>query len=289
MGERVRPHAALRLLLQGVVADVAGRVQGFLDVARLQPLQALLAVVRPHPRVAIRLQFLPHRQAIGAIHRGAAATRLVDLVEHAGQFLHVMADLVRDHVGAGEVAGGMQFVLQLLEERQVQVHLLVARAIERAHRRGGAAAGRVHATAEQVQLGLDIGGAVRLEDRTPALLGRMQDRADEGLLLGIDLERLPGLRRCARRGAALVQQCQRILEEDPAQQRQHDQAAQAHAATAAETRATAATAVDLDVAAAAAFSPIHRNPLLTDARAPTPHGDDSASTGITPRRALPLK
>jgi hypothetical protein len=41
VGEALRHHRALRLALQGVVADLRGRVQAFLDVALLQPAFAL--------------------------------------------------------------------------------------------------------------------------------------------------------------------------------------------------------------------------------------------------------
>ena len=170
-----------------------------------------------------------------------------------------MADLVRNHVGPREIAGGMQLVLQLLEERHVEIDLLVARTVERPDRGGGATACGIHATAEQVEFGVDVGHAFCLENRPPGLLGRMQDRADEILLLRIDLCRRAVLHGRAGWHAALVQQGQRVLEEYPADDRQHHDRAQAHAATATKASTTAAT-VDLDVAAAATFSPIHTFP-----------------------------
>ena len=54
--------------------------------------------------------------------------------------LHVMADLVGDHIGFRELAGiaaraGAELVLQIVEERRVEIDALIARAIERPHRR----------------------------------------------------------------------------------------------------------------------------------------------------------
>ena len=55
-----RHHAALRLLLQGVVADGGRRAQAFLDVARLQTLLHGVGAVGPHAGEAIGLQFHAH-------------------------------------------------------------------------------------------------------------------------------------------------------------------------------------------------------------------------------------
>lgn len=68
MGEGIRHHHAAALALQAIVADGVGGVQGFLDVARLQPVQPLLCTVGPDPGEAVRLQFLAYRRAVGALH-----------------------------------------------------------------------------------------------------------------------------------------------------------------------------------------------------------------------------
>ncbi len=43
-----------------------------------------------------------------------------------------MADLVGDHVGLGEVSWRAEALIQLAEEREVDVELVIARAVERA-------------------------------------------------------------------------------------------------------------------------------------------------------------
>ena len=48
-----------------------------------------------------------------------------------------MADLVRDHVRLSEIAGRPEAVAQLTEERQIEIELLVGRAVERTGRRAG--------------------------------------------------------------------------------------------------------------------------------------------------------
>ncbi|MNG26148.1 hypothetical protein D3C84_1111000 [compost metagenome] len=60
MGKRVRYHPTLTLLLQAVVANGVGGVQGFFDIAGFQPVQTLLRMVGPDPGQAIGLQFLAH-------------------------------------------------------------------------------------------------------------------------------------------------------------------------------------------------------------------------------------
>ena len=62
-------------------------------------------------------------------------------VERAFEVLDVMADLMGDDIGLGEVAGRAEALRQLVEEGRVDVDLLVGRAVERPHRRLAHAAG----------------------------------------------------------------------------------------------------------------------------------------------------
>ena len=75
------------------------------------------------------------------------------LVGDAEQGLHVMADLVRDHVGLGEVARCLEAVLQLPVEVEVDVDLVIERAIERPHRRLAGAARRLRGALNSTSVG----------------------------------------------------------------------------------------------------------------------------------------
>ncbi|MNI85216.1 hypothetical protein D3C73_1421890 [compost metagenome] len=95
----------------------------------------MLRLVSPYTGQAVGLQFLAHQQAIVTLQALACTARGIDLGRHAKQGLHVVADLVGDHVGLGEVACGGEAGFHFTEERHVQVHPLVGRAVERPHRR----------------------------------------------------------------------------------------------------------------------------------------------------------
>jgi hypothetical protein len=168
--------------------------------------------------------------------------------------LHVRTYFVRDHIGSGEIAGRTEAVLQFLKKRDVQRHFLIARTIERPHRGGCGTANGIHATAEQFKFGIGIGFAVRREDVTPGCFGRTTSLADKLLLLRIDLCRYPILRGRIGLSTILIQQRQRVLEEHPANDGEHHNGAKTHAA--------ATATIDLDIAAAFTFLPIHR--FLTD-------------------------
>src|SRR5262249_30420780 len=105
VGEAVGYDVALRSPLQRVVADRGGRAQGRLDVSGLDerrlafvPEHRVLAV-RPHPGEAVGLQLDLHLDVIGRSLAAGRALRLLRLRQDAEQVLHVVADLVRDHVG----------------------------------------------------------------------------------------------------------------------------------------------------------------------------------------------
>ena len=82
----------------------------------------LVILVGPHAGEAIRLS------SIRPTSRWPASrlTRCFCLSpwEDAQQVLHVMADLVRDHIGIGEVAAAAHAGLHVLKEQRVEVHLL---------------------------------------------------------------------------------------------------------------------------------------------------------------------
>ncbi|MDR6357907.1 hypothetical protein Q3H58_004578 [Pseudomonas psychrotolerans] len=177
-----RPWA---LALQAIVTDGIGRVQGLFQVARFQPVQPLLGVVGPDAGVAVGLQLQADRQAGGTLGGDTPTPRRFHLARGTGEVLHVVADLVGDDVGAGEIAVGAEALLQFLEEGQIQVDLAIHRAIEGATGRGGAAATGLHLAVEQHQLGRLVLLAMGLEDARPGILGFAQHRAHEIHLLGI--------------------------------------------------------------------------------------------------------
>jgi hypothetical protein len=84
-------------------------------------------------KLHLHLDVIRRRLAVGR------ALRLLGLGQNAEQILHVMPDLVRDHVGLGKLARFAANVAaakargDLIEEGGVEVDLLVGRTVERSH------------------------------------------------------------------------------------------------------------------------------------------------------------
>ena len=75
----------------------------------------------------------------------------------------MVADFMRQHIGLGEIARRPELLPQLVVEAQIDINLLVVRAIERPGARVGHAAGRIDLAGEQHDLGLGIILALRPE------------------------------------------------------------------------------------------------------------------------------
>ena len=146
VGEAVGHHVALRLPLQRVVADRGGGAQRGFDVAGLDERRLSLASQRSFswlaqtPARQSACSSTLHLDLVGLGLAAGGALQLLRLRQDAEQVLHVMADLVRDHIGLRELAGLAADVAaaeagrDLIEERGVEIDLLVGRAIERPHR-----------------------------------------------------------------------------------------------------------------------------------------------------------
>lgn len=132
MGERIRNDIALCPLLQPVVAYGGSGTQCFFDIAWFKYVVHLLVVVRPQASVEIGLQFEGNGEAVSAFFVGPGL-ELPNLIGSAHQVLDMMTYFVCDHIGHCEVAAGTEAVFQFLEEREIEVNLIVGRAIERAY------------------------------------------------------------------------------------------------------------------------------------------------------------
>ena len=218
-----------------------------------------VGVVRPDAGQAIGLQLEPHRQRVGLLLRRRAAARL-HLLGDAEQVLHVMPDLVRDHVGLREIARRLEALAQLAVEAEVDVDLLIGRAVERTHRRLREAARRLHRAGEQHQLGLLVLRPGLPEQRAPGVLGVGQHHRDESChrVVGRRLGRRAGLLDGAL-GACALQQQARIDAED---QREHDQDDRPEPA-AHHAGGHPHPAAVLDVVASPAGFPTHRFASMT--------------------------
>src|ERR1041385_1033016 len=146
VGEALRHHRALRLSLQRVVADRRGGLQRRVDVTRIEEALLRLGVVGPDAGEAVGLQLGAHLEPVRVGAVGGALLRLLHLGQDAEQVLHMVADLVGDHVGLRELAGlaaaAAKAPLELVEERGIEIHLAVIGTVERSHRALGSSTGR---------------------------------------------------------------------------------------------------------------------------------------------------
>src|SRR6185369_7332065 len=295
VGEAVGHHAAGRLLLQGIVADRAGGFQRLVDVAGFDQPAFLIGVVGPHAGEAVGLQFHPHGQGVGfaLAHVGAG---FADLSLDAQYVLHVMADLVGDHIGLREIAGRAEPARELVEEIEIEIDLLIAWAIERSDRRLREAAGGLGAAGEQHQLGLAILRADLRQELMPGVFGIGENDGDELLQLLVLRTRKRAAWRLlfdiTARAEIAREQRQRIDAEGPGDDAQDDdaanpEAAPAHPAAAKSTAETAAreahaaahAAAVLDIAALPTAFPQHgSDPSVVELRARS----SAATCGNTP-------
>ncbi len=93
----------------------------------------LLRRIRPDARKTIRLQFQPHRKRIP--FAGLALLQAPHFRLRSQNLLHMMADLMRNHICLRELSRRSEPILQLPKKSQIQINLLIPRTIKRAHRR----------------------------------------------------------------------------------------------------------------------------------------------------------
>src|SRR3954465_15933041 len=181
--ERLRRYPTARHLLELVVADGGSRAKALLRIAGLQHLP-LRRGMAPHARIAVGLQLEPDRERVTlrrvALHQ---ALHTLALPEHV---LHVVSDLVGDHVRLREVSGRSEAPGQLPVEAQIDVNALVGRTVEGSHLRAGFAAAGSRLVPEEHELRLPV----PVDPRAPELLRIVEGphrHALEGLLGGLPL------------------------------------------------------------------------------------------------------
>ena len=132
--EFVREHVPGRHPLNAVVADGRRRLQALLEVAG-----SISTACAARPDCWWRAPTLRRNSPPGAragptvrfAREGFSRLQLAHLDSIPRQRLHVMPELVREHVGLGEVAGRAESAAELVEEPEVEIDVLVARTVER--------------------------------------------------------------------------------------------------------------------------------------------------------------
>src|SRR5262245_42856977 len=177
--EPIRHHAAGRHALQPIVANRRRRAQRLLGIARLEldaaGLEASLLRGRMAPDTgeAIGLEFQRHRGAV------RAAARSADPFGVAEEVLHVMPDLVGDHVRLREVARRREPLRQLVEEPEIEIDLAITRTVERSRRGFSESACRLDLVAEEYDACSLVAAAENLFPRPLRVLGDGVDHIDQ--------------------------------------------------------------------------------------------------------------
>ena len=113
--EGIRHDRAAGAALQRSSPIALAALQAFLDVARLEDAGALSACCAQTPAKQSACSS-SRTESWFASTSLDALPQLVHLVGYAEQVLHVVADLVRDDVGAREIAFGAELGIELVEE-----------------------------------------------------------------------------------------------------------------------------------------------------------------------------
>ena len=198
MGERFGDDVAPSPSLHAIVADGGGGIESLLEVARLEQAPGL-SLVPPDAGQTVGLQLEVDRESVG-VDRRRSATLALDLGRDPEEVLDMMAHLVGDDVGLGEIPGGAEATLELGEEREVEVDPAIRRTVEGTDRGGVEAARRCHGVGEQDERRLLVATSETRQGCAPGVLRVGEDDRDE---IGPFVARCPGLDRCGRLGRQL--------------------------------------------------------------------------------------
>src|SRR3954447_10852217 len=176
VSERLGVDPAVRLLLDAIVSDRGRGVQPLLEVAVLQD-AAVIRGAAPNAGEAVGLQFEANGESV-RVSRVVLAL-LTNPPLDAELLLDVVAELMREDVGLGEVARRLEAPVELVEEAEVDVDALVERAVERARLRARRATPGVRLAAEEDELRRLERFAGARELLLPEPLGVVEDERDE--------------------------------------------------------------------------------------------------------------
>src|SRR5262249_52542932 len=297
MGETVGYDIALAAPLQSIVADGRRRLHGRLHIAAREEPPLPLRVVRPHPGKAVGLQLDSYLKLV-AFDRVHAALRFLHLGQDSEQILHVMTDLVRDHVGLRELAAfasniaATETPLEILKECGVEIDLLIVRAVERTHGGLGKTACRARGAREHDQRRGLVGSAGLRENLFPldfraSKYGRYEFTHLIGrrFRLGIAGSGLRLLLRTtqARQDLRPANQVERIDAQRPAYETEQDDSANTDAAGATHRKAARSiSAPILNIVAARQFIQAHDLPLSRFLHGLHLNSDSSTNVGSRP-------
>ena len=170
MRERIRHHIALATLLKPVIADGRSCVQALFNVALFKNVCGCMRFLCPDSCKAVSLQFHSNRQKIG-IRFGQLHSRSRNFFRDTYQILHMMPDLMGDHISLRKIASCAQLVLHILVEGQVDVNLLIQRTVKWTHCGLRHAASGLHKAIKQDEIRFLVLEPKVLEDSCPNSLG----------------------------------------------------------------------------------------------------------------------
>lgn len=121
-----RLHVTPPHFLQPIVSNRGCGVQPSFEIPRLDQLALSFRMVSPDTGQTVGLQFHSNRQGVGFRFRRTPAKPMHVLCD-AEQILNMVSHFMGNHIGLGEIAGGVEPLGHLVEKREIQIHLPVAR------------------------------------------------------------------------------------------------------------------------------------------------------------------
>src|SRR3954453_16922649 len=168
MSECFRTDSSSRLLLESIIPDRRCCSEPRLDITGIGN-PPLLRRISPDPCETVRLQFQPNRERIRRLR--ALLLQGMNLRLNAQNLLHVMSNLVCDHIRLREFSGRSEAGSSLVEETEIKINFFVFRTVKRPDCLPRQTTSGWICVAEQHQLGVAVRPVLGLgENGFPILL-----------------------------------------------------------------------------------------------------------------------
>jgi hypothetical protein len=120
---------AAGLFLQLIVADRRRRTESVLEIAWFDQVPFSLGVMTPDTGITVGLEFHSNRKRV-CLHLRHLSSEAMHLFRDAKEILHVMTDLMGDHIGLSKVTSRSKTMRHFIEEGKVQIDPVIVGAIE---------------------------------------------------------------------------------------------------------------------------------------------------------------